>query len=71
MIEITGLSPLQQDIADRIWSMDTQQQITEFVSTLPRSLKREAGVVIMMIVAAQLDSYMEVSDAVHAYLGSV
>ena len=69
-IEIQGFSALQRDLADRIWSMDTQDQIAEFVSTLPRSLKREAWVVMQMIIAAELDNYMEVSDEVHSYLSS-
>lgn len=69
-IEIRGFSPLQRDLADRIWSMDTEDQVQEFVSTLPRSLKREAWVVMQMIIAGELDSYMEVSDEVGAYLRS-
>ena len=69
-IQIQGFSPLQQDLADRIWSMDTEDQVQEFVGTLPRSLKREAWVVMQMIIAGELDSYMEVSDEVGAYLRS-
>ena len=69
-IEIRGFSPLQQDLADRIWHMDTQDQVEEFVSQLPRSLKREAWVVMQMIIAAELDSYMEVTDEVRSYLSS-
>ena len=70
-IEIQGFTALQRDLADRIWSMDTQDQIAEFVSTLPRSLKREAWVVMQMIIAAELDTYMEVSDEVRSYLNSL
>ena len=69
-IQIQGFTPLQRDLADRIWSMDTEDQVQEFVSTLPRSLKREAWVVMQMIIAGELDSYMEVSDEVGAYLRS-
>lgn len=68
MITIEGLSPLQRDIADRIWSLDTQQEVQQFVTTLPRSLKREAWTVMNMIIAAELDSYMEVTDEVRDYL---
>ena len=69
-IEIQGFSALQRELADRIWSMDTQDQIAEFVGTLPKNLKREAWVVMQMIIAAELDTYMEVSDEVHSYLSS-
>ena len=70
-IQIQGLSPLQRDLADRIWSMDTEDQVQEFVSTLPRSLKREAHVVLNMIIASELDNQMEVSPDVQAYISSL
>lgn len=69
-IEIQGFSPLQKELADRIWSMDTEREVTEFVGTLPKSLKREAWVVMQMIIAAELDTYMEVTDEVQSYLSS-
>jgi hypothetical protein len=69
-IEIQGFSALQRELADRIWSLDTQGQVEEFVGTLPRSLRREAWVVMQMIIAAELDTYMEVTDEVHSYLSS-
>ena len=69
-IEIQGFTPLQRDLADRIWSMDTEREVTEFVGTLPKSLKREAWVVMQMIIAAELDTYMEVTDEVQSYLSS-
>jgi hypothetical protein len=69
-IEIQGFSALQRELADRIWSLDTQGQVEEFVGTLPKSLRREAWVVMQMIIAAELDTYMEVTDEVHSYLSS-
>ena len=69
-IEIQGFSALQRELADRIWSLDTQGQVEEFVGTLPKCLRREAWVVMQMIIAAELDTYMEVSDEVHSYLSS-
>ena len=68
---IRGFTPLQRDLADKIWGMDTQDQIQEFVSTLPRSLKREAWVVMQMIIATELDNQMEVSPDVQAYISSL
>lgn len=69
-ITITGLSQLQRDIADRLWQLDTTEDIEQYIETLPRSLKREAWVVMNMIIAAELDSYMEVTDEVRDYLCS-
>jgi hypothetical protein len=70
-MSVEGFTPLQQDLADKIWGMDTQDQIQEFVSTLPRSLKREAWVVMQMIIASELDNQMEVSPDVQAYISSL
>jgi hypothetical protein len=63
MITIEGLTELQRDIADRLWALDTTAEINDYVAGLPRSLKREAWVVMTMIIAAELDAYMEVEDA--------
>jgi hypothetical protein len=71
MIEIRGFTPLQQDLADRIWSLDTQHQVEEFVGQLPKNLKREAWVVQQMIIAQELDNQMEVTDEVSRYIGSL
>ena len=67
-IQIQGFSPLQRDLADRLWSMDTQHEVDQFVMALPKSLKREAWVVMQMIIAAELDQVMEVTDEVRDYL---
>jgi hypothetical protein len=68
---IPGFSPLQKELADRIWSMDTQQQVEQYVDRLPKNLKREAYVVIMMIIAQELDTVMEVTDEVRGYIASL
>jgi hypothetical protein len=68
---IRGFTALQRDLADRIWSMDTQGEVEQFVSTLPKSLKREAWVVMQMIIAQELDTVMEVTDEVHSYCSSL
>jgi hypothetical protein len=68
MIEIRGFSPLQRDIADRLWHLDTEQEVQQFLLSMPRNLQREARVVQQMIIAAELDTYMEVTDEVQSYL---
>ena len=70
-MSVEGFTPLQRDLADKIWGMDTEDQIQEFVSTLPRSLKREAWAVMQMIIASELDNQMEVSPDVQAYISSL
>ena len=69
-IEIRGFTAVQRELADQLWDMDTNDEVQRFVNQLPRSLKREARVVINMLIAHELDSYMEVSDEVMDYLHS-
>lgn len=70
-LQIQGFTALQRDLADRIWSLDTQAEVDQFVTTLPRSLKREAWVVMQMIIATELDQLMEVTDEVSYYCRSL
>ena len=49
-MEIAGFTPRQMDLANRIWALDTPEQIIEFFDTLPRSLLRDAYIVYLMIV---------------------
>jgi hypothetical protein len=71
MIKIEGFTELQRDLADRLWNMDTEREAQEFVDGLPRNLKREAWVVIMMIMAHELDEVDVVSPDLQQYLRSL
>lgn len=67
-IQIQGLSPQQREIADRIWAMDTQHEVEHYIQSMPRRMKTQAWIVLNMIIAAELDTYMEVSDEVSEYI---
>lgn len=54
-IEIEGLSPLQQEIAERIWALDSPDQLVEFFQLIPKNLLHDAYVVYHMIIWACLD----------------
>lgn len=69
-IQIQGLSAVQRDLADHLWRLDTLSDIDTWITTLPRRMQREARTVQHMIIAAELDTVMEVTDEVHDYLHS-
>jgi hypothetical protein len=69
-IHIQGLTALQRDLADHLWRLDTLRDIDTWMATLPRRMQREARTVQHMIIAAELDTVMEVTDEVHEYLHS-
>ena len=54
-IEIPGLTPLQMELADQIWSMESMEDVLAFFDSLPRNLKVEAYVVYTMILWAWQD----------------
>ena len=70
MITIQGLTELQRTIADHMWQLDTPEQLEQYIAQLPWDLGREAEVVKQMIIAAELDTYMEITDEVRDYLCS-
>jgi hypothetical protein len=55
MIQIEGLTPLQMEILERIWSMDSQEQVMAWFETLPRSLRQIAHAMLMMVVIEMID----------------
>ena len=66
-IQIQGFSPLQREIADRIWAMDSQHEVEHYIYGLPRRMRQQAWTVLNMIIAAELDLYMESSEEVKDY----
>jgi len=65
---IEGFTDLQRELADRLWGLDTEEQVQGFIATLPKNLKREAWVVLTMIVASELDGIDLVSPDLQHYL---
>lgn len=59
MIELTGLSPLQRELADRMWQMDSIDEIVAWVNSMPRSVALQAYIVMQMIIAAEIDRVAE------------
>lgn len=61
MINISGLTSLQVELCDHIWSLNTQEEVVEWLSTLPKSLRIEATMMMQMIIAEVIDN-AEVED---------
>ena len=59
MIELTGLSPLQRELADRMWQMESMDEIVAWVQSMPRSVALQAYIVMQMIIAAEIDRQAE------------
>jgi len=59
MIELTGLSPLQRELAERMWNMNSMEEIVAWIQMMPRSVALQAYVVMQMIIAAEIDRQAE------------
>ena len=58
-LTLTGLSPRQRQWAEILWLTDDAGEVEQFCAQ-----DRDARIVHDLIIAAELDNYMEVSDAV-------
>jgi hypothetical protein len=54
-IEIPGLSARQIDLANKIWSLDSTEEVVAFFDTLPQRAKLDAYIVYTMILWAWQD----------------
>jgi hypothetical protein len=59
MITISGLTPRQRLVAELLWNTNDQLEVERLCR-----LDRDARIVRDLIIAAELDSYMEVTDSV-------
>ena len=59
MIELRGLSPLQRELAERMWNMESMEDIVAWIQMMPRSVALQAYVVMQMIIAAEIDRAAE------------
>ena len=55
MIQLEGLSPLQQELAERMWNMDSMEEIVAWIQMMPRSVAMQAYIVMQMMIASQID----------------
>ena len=55
MIRLEGLTPLQVELADHIWRLDSQEKIAEWLGELPRNLRQQAMSLIHLIHLECLD----------------
>jgi hypothetical protein len=55
MISISGLTAQQRKICDKIWSIDSQEEIEAWLDGLAPRRRREDQVMIEMITLAVLD----------------
>jgi hypothetical protein len=59
MIEIHGLTALQRELADKLWGMESMEEVEDFIFSLPRNLRQKAIVVRELLIAATFDEIQD------------
>jgi hypothetical protein len=58
MITVEGFSPLQRELADKMWALDSFEDLEDFILSLPRNLRRTAITVRDMLVLVNIDEFV-------------
>jgi hypothetical protein len=71
MITISGLTKEDAKICDLLWGCDTAFEVENLIAMMPPGMQDRALVLRELIIATELDDYMEVEDAVKDYCHSL
>lgn len=67
-ITLEGLTQQQYQIADLLWSCDTQDQVAQLISSMPAGHRQDAETIHQLMIAAVMDQYTEVTEDVQAII---
>jgi hypothetical protein len=65
MIQIEGLTPRQHKIADMLWMMNSKEECHRFIASLEPATRRDAEIVVEMMILAVCDEVEDVALAQH------
>jgi hypothetical protein len=71
MIQLEGLTKRQYQIADMIWSCETQENLETLMSVMPAEYKRDAITVHELMLAAVFDQQLEIREDVKDLIRSI
>lgn len=55
MISIDGFTPLQKEIAERLWHLSSMNEVVVYISSIPEELQWQAWAVMQMLMAEHID----------------
>jgi len=64
-IEIQGLNHRQRALADVLWLMNSKEDCQRFIASLHPTMRKEAEVVVEMMILAVCDEVEDVAEAQH------
>lgn len=58
-MKLEGLTPLQCEIADALWSLGSSEECQAWLNTLPTPIYKEALIVMELMLIASVDEYVD------------
>lgn len=62
MIHIENLTPLQKQICDCLWEIESMEQVENYIRTMPRRLRPVAESMMELLIAATFDQEITCED---------
>jgi len=63
-IELQGLTRQQYQIADLLWSCDSQEDVQRMIAAMPSGYREDAVVIHQLMIAAVMDQHVEITEDV-------
>jgi len=70
-IVLEGLTKQQYQIADMIWSCDSQEAVEQLMQAMPEQYKRDAETVHTLMIAAVMDQHEDITEDVKDIINSI
>ena len=70
-ITIEGLTKQQRQIADLLWSCDTQEAVHQLIQSLPPEYKQDAVAIHQLMIAAVFDQYEDITEDVEDLISRI
>jgi len=70
-ITLEGLSQQQYQIADMLWSCESQEDVQRLLRAMPPEYRRDAETIHQLMIAAVMDQHREITEDVKAIIRSI
>ncbi len=70
-ITLEGLTKQQYQIADMIWSCDSQEAVEQLLRAMPEQYKTDAVTVHPLMIAAVMDQHEDITEDVKDIINSI
>ncbi len=70
-ITLHGLTRQQHQIADMIWSCESQADVDKLIQNLPPAYKQDAETIHQLMIAAVMDQYEDITEDVKDIINSI